>query len=112
MAMNMNDTPRLQWQHAGTLYHPDGGDWSKTKHEAEATWRTPHGPGRYRIWHESSIRGGGYCYSVVRLKPSTGTLNGHPRKFSGYLLEDAAFTMAQAMAIAEADNVRLSGARP
>jgi hypothetical protein len=107
----MNDAtemPRLQWQRVETLYHPDGGDWSKTKHEAVATWSTPLGPGRYRIWRVDSWNGG--YFTVVRLKPSNGTFLGHPKKFSGYALPVAVTTMAAATAAAEADNTRLCSA--
>jgi hypothetical protein len=102
----------LQFQHVGTLHHPAGGYWSKAKYEAEASWSTPHGPGRYRIWHEQSWRGG--YYSVVRLKPSTGAakLNGRPLKFSGHSLRTVVSTMNEAVAIAERDNTQLCGETP
>jgi hypothetical protein len=98
-------TSPLQFQHAETLHHPDGGNWSKTRHEAEASWSTPNGPGRYRIWHVQSL-GGGY-YSVVRLKPATGTLNGRALRFSGQSLATVVCSMTEAVAIAERDNARL-----
>jgi hypothetical protein len=83
-----------------------------TKHEAQASWRTPHGPGRYRIWHQQSWRGD--YYSVVRLKPSTGAskLNGRPLKFSGYSLKTVVCTWGEAVAIAERDDVQLCGEAP
>lgn len=101
-------TSRLEWNHAGTLHHPDGGLWSKTKHEAEASWSTPLGPGRYRIWHTDSWRGG--YYSVVRLTPSAGIskLTRSPLKFSGRSLKTVVCSMAEAVAIAEADNNRMT----
>jgi hypothetical protein len=99
----VNATPRLQFHIAGTQYHPNGGLWSKTKYEAEAS----RPPFRYRIWHASSWRGG--YYSVVRLKPSIGTskLTKSPLKFSGYSLRTVVCTIEEAVAIAEADNARL-----
>src|SRR5215510_4279160 len=97
---------RLQWEDAGTLYYPDGGSWSKTRREAEASWSTPLGPGRYRIARVES-RNGGY-WEVVRLRPSNSTFkfNGKPRRFSGYGLGNPV-NMEEAMAIAERDNARL-----
>jgi hypothetical protein len=107
--MTEPEAARLQWHNAGTLTHPDatGASWHKTKWEAEASWSTPHGPGRYRIWCEDSST---VIWSVVRLKPSTGTLpGGKPRKFSGYNLSIRRVRdMQEAMAIAERDNARLS----
>jgi hypothetical protein len=99
----MTETPRLQFHIAGTLHHPDGGDWSKRRWEVEASWRTPLGPGRYRIWHEQSWRGS--YYRVVRLKPSTGIskLTNSALKFSGHSLADVVHDMEKAVAIAEAD---------
>jgi hypothetical protein len=97
----------MQFQRIKTLYGPDGGaHWSKTKDEAVASWSTPLGPGRYRIWREWSWRAD-LGYTVVRLTPSAGTFNGKPRKFSGYsLTKHGVRTKAEAIAIAEADNIR------
>jgi hypothetical protein len=104
---------RLQWGAPKTLYHPDGGGWSKTSWEAEASWSTPLGPGRYRISHTSGGRDGDYgFYDVVRLKPTTSVFkfNGKPRKFHGYSLGSAQGQTA-AQAIAERDNAKLVGTR-
>ena len=110
----MNVSPCLQWHYAGNR----GGDYfaniTKVEHkyEAQASWSTPQGSGRYRIWSRpGDVYGGNHFYEVVRLKPSIGAwkFNGRLLKFSGRAL-GRAHTMAEAEAIAEADNARLCGA--
>jgi hypothetical protein len=105
-------TPRLQFQRMETLYHPDGGDWSKTRWEAEASWSTPLGKGRYRISEERSWRGSGGL-DVIRLTPTTAVLKGSnkPRKWHGYNIRTVTSdNVNEAVTIAEADNAKRGGA--
>jgi len=107
----MSETARLQFQQAETLYHPEGlGSWSKTRWEAEASWSTPLGKGRYRISEESDWRGS--CgIDVIRLKPTNSVwkYSNKPRKWNGHKLDTVhSGEFKKAVAIAEADNARLA----
>ena len=79
----MNETSRLQWHYAGARGSDYFHDHSRCepKYEAQASWSTPQGPGRYRIWSRvGDVYGGNHRFDVVRLKPSTGAF-----KFNGRL---------------------------
>jgi hypothetical protein len=95
-----------------TLYHPEGGDWQKTRWEAEASWSTPLGKGRYRISEESNSRGS--CgIDVIRLTPTASVWkdNKKPRKWHGYKIDTVyGGEFNKALAVAEADNAKLGGA--
>jgi hypothetical protein len=106
----MIDAPRLQFEHVKTLHHPDGGSWSKSIWEAEASWSTPLGKGRYRISEERDWRGS--CgLDVIRLKPTNAVWKGgKPRKWHGYRLDTVRSDhFEKAIAVAEADDTKQRG---
>jgi len=107
----MTDTPRLKFERMETLYHPDGGSWTKIMWEAEASWSTPLGKGRYRISEESSWSGS--CgLDVIRLTPTNSVWkdNKKPRKWHGYKIDTVhSGEFNKAIAIAEADDAKRAG---
>jgi hypothetical protein len=100
----------LTWEDAGP--RSDGYAWASIdyKYEAQATWTTPEGPGRYRIWRRTALN----CFDVVRLKPTSrtaakgfGARRDQPLKFFGRALASGVRSFAEAKAIAEADDAKL-----
>jgi hypothetical protein len=104
----------MVWEDAGP--RSDGYFWADIDHkyEAQATWATPEGPGRYRIWRRTALN----CFDVVRLKPTArtaakgfGARADQPLKFSGRALASGVRSFAEAKVIAEADDAKLSRGR-
>jgi hypothetical protein len=102
-------SPRLNWESHPPVFEPRrsarGGRWSRARHEACSTWRSPDGAcGLYRI---EFLGADGYV--VRRLKQVAGEPAGVSARNGQHV--GRASTLNEAVSLAEADDARLAAGR-